>query len=96
MATGAIASSGAWVPTLAVYQPTPKTTRNPKHRKVRVLGTQPLAVSNCEVLGSSSLPVHLMPQGGGPHPRGTTSYCSALPFSSEDVSLEPQCSELVQ
>ena len=65
MAKGAIASSGAWVPTLAVYQQTPKNHQKPQHRKVRVLGTQSLAVCNCEMLGSSSLAVHLMPQGGG-------------------------------
>ena len=63
MATGAIASSGAWVPTLAVYQKHPTPTRNPQHRKDRVLGSQSLAVYICEVLGSSSLAVHLMKQG---------------------------------
>ena len=65
MATGAIASSGAWVPPLAVYQQTPTNNQKPKPRKVRVLGTQSLAVCRCEVLGSSSLAVHLIKQGGG-------------------------------
>ena len=33
---------------------------------------------------------------GGEAPRGTTSYKQFTSFSSEDVSLEPQGSELVQ
>ena len=33
MATGAIASSGAWVPTLAVYQKTPNNNQKPQTQK---------------------------------------------------------------
>ena len=46
---------------------------------------------------SSALPnaPHGTP-GGGEAPRGTTSYKQFTSFSSEDVSLEPQGSELVQ
>ena len=48
----------------------PTTTRNTKHRKDRVLGSQSLAVYICEVLGSSSLAVHLMKQGEGGGAKG--------------------------
>ena len=38
----------------------------------------------------------LIDVGGGEAPRGTTSYKQFTFFSSEDISLEPQGSELVQ
>ena len=46
----------------------------------------------CDVLGFSNG----FNRCGGEAPRGTTSYKQFTSFSSEDVSLEPQGSELVQ